>query len=78
MNNYVKPAIKLATVEGALNNAGSCTTNSTDLELIKGIVGADDIKKAFAPTESCEFPLPLDMYCKFTSAEMGLAVVFWS
>lgn len=77
MNNYVKPAIKLATVD-ANGNTVSCGTTGNDMQLIQSIVGGADASKTFGMGEPCEIQLPLDMYCKFTSAEMGKTVVFWS
>ena len=75
MSNYVKPAIKLTTVGGA-RIAGSCSTTSTDIEIIESIVGKENLEMAFGMNEGCA--IPFDMYCKFTSAEMGLATVFSS
>lgn len=75
MNNYVKPAIKLATVDG-VHMPGTCQTTSSDMELIQSIVGAENMENVFGSKEGCA--IPFDMYCKFTSTEMGLISVFWS
>ena len=77
MNNYVKPAIRLVTTD-ANGNVVSCGTTGTDMDLIQSIIGGADAEKTFGLGESCEIELPLDMYCKFTSAEMGKTLVFWS
>lgn len=77
MKNYVKPTIKLATI-GADGNTISCSTTESDMDLIQSIVGGANANDTFGMGESCLIELPLDMYCKFTSAEMGKIVVFWS
>ena len=77
MKNYVKPTIKLATI-GADGSTISCSTTESDMELIQSIVGGANANDTFGMGESCLIELPLDMYCKFTSAEMGKIVVFWS
>lgn len=77
MNNYVKPVIKLA-VADARAATGSCSTTSDDMELIQSIVGGADADNTFGMGESCDIKVPLDMYCKFTSTEMGKVQIFWS
>lgn len=77
MKNYVKPTIKLATVS-ANGSTVSCSTTGSDMELIQSIVGGANANDTFGMGEACLIQLPLDMYCKFTSAEMGKIVVFWS
>jgi hypothetical protein len=77
MKNYVKPTIKLATI-GADGSTISCSTTESDMNLIQSIVGGANANDTFGMGESCLIELPLDMYCKFTSAEMGKIVVFWS
>lgn len=77
MNNYVKPTIKLAAID-ARGNTISCSTTETDMDLIQSIIGGADADKTFGMSEPCEIQIPLDMYCKFTSSEMGAVVVFWS
>lgn len=77
MNKYIKPAIKLATVDG-VHMPGSCNTTSSDMELIQSIIGIENMDKAFGIGEGCQTEIPLDMYCKFTSTELGAASVFWS
>ena len=79
MNNYIKPVIKLATTDPA-GNIVSCGTTANDLELIQAIVGPG-IKiedGCFGMSENCAVPLPIDMYCKFTSTSTGALLVFWS
>ena len=77
MNNYVKPTIKLAAID-ARGNTVSCSTTETDMDLIQGIIGGANANDTFGMNEPCEIPIPLDMYCKFTSSEMGAVVIFWS
>ncbi len=77
MNNYVKPTIKLAGV--ASNSlAGSCSTTETDMDLIQSIIGGADANNTFGMGEDCLIQVPLDMYCKFTSTELGAVQIFWS
>lgn len=77
MNNYIKPAIKLATVD-ANGNTVSCGTTAADMELIQSIVGGADASKTFNSNEGCEIPVPIDFFCKFTSADTGGILIFWS
>ena len=77
MKNYVKPTIKLATI-GADGSTVSCSTTESDMDLIQSIVGGANANDTFGMGEACLIEVPLDMYCKFTSAEMGKIVVFWS
>ena len=78
MNQYVKPIIKLAGTTTNSSSAGSCYTQA-DMELISSIVGQNvDINTAFGPNEACVNKIPIDMYCKFTSAELGAAQAFVS
>ena len=77
MNKYVKPIIKLA-VTDANGKTVSCSTTETDMDLIQSIVGGANANDTFGMGESCLIEVPLDMYCKFTSAEMGKIQVFWS
>ena len=77
MNKYIKPAIKLATAD-ANGNTGSCGTTAADMELIQSIVGGADAANTFGMGEPCLIEIPLDKYCKFTSAETGAVLIFWS
>ena len=77
MSNYIKPVIKLATVD-AKGNTVSCSTTESDMSLIQGIIGGADADKTFGMGEPCEIQIPLDMYCKFTSSDLGAVQIFWS
>ena len=77
MSNYIKPGIKLATVD-AKGNTVSCSTTESDMSLIQGIIGGADADKTFGMGEPCEIQVPLDMYCKFTSSDLGAVQIFWS
>ena len=77
MNNYVKPAIKLATVD-TNGNTVSCGTTAMDMELIQDLLGVGNIENAFGLNEPCGTTVPLEMYCKFTSADVGATLIFWS
>ncbi|MEE1012199.1 MAG: hypothetical protein U0L11_09250 [Acutalibacteraceae bacterium] len=77
MNNYVKPVIKLAST-GARAAAGTCNTTGADRELIQSIIGGADANNTFGMGEECLIQIPLDMYCKFTSTELGAVQIFWS
>ena len=76
MNNYVKPVIRLTQSSGA-RGVSSCMSEA-DMELIQSIVGGADANKTFGMAEECEIQIPLEMYCKFTSAELGATQIFWS
>lgn len=77
MSNYIKPVIKLATVD-ANGNTVSCSTTGSDMELIQGIIGGADANNTFGMGEPCDIQVPLDMYCKFTSSDLGAVQIFWS
>ena len=80
MNQYIKPVIKLVTTTANSASAGSCPNRLTqaDIELLKSIIGSGDMSKAFGMSEPCEQPVPIDAYCKFTSAELGAVQAFSS
>ncbi|MGN0545856.1 MAG: hypothetical protein ACI4I3_00870 [Acutalibacteraceae bacterium] len=78
MNQYVKPTIKLASAAANSASAGSCL-NQVDRELLEDIIGSGvDLNNAFASTEACPIQLPIEAYCKFTSAELGAIQAFSS
>lgn len=76
MQKYVKPTISL-TASVSANGPMFCNVKA-DLDLIKDIVGADNIENSFGLFEACEIQIPIDSYCKFTSAELGAAQAFIS
>ena len=76
MKTYVKPTLSLLSSEPT-SQYTSCIVKA-DLELIQSITGLEITKNSFAMTEPCQHQLPIDMYCKFTSAEMGAAQAFES
>lgn len=60
------------------SSTSSCFTKA-DMDLITSIIGPDiNISTAFAMQEACVNQLPIDMYCKFTSAELGAVQAFIS
>ena len=77
MDNYIKPAIRLVADSGARAATTSCST-SGDMDLIQSIVGGAEKDDIFGMNEPCKINIPLDMYCKFTSAELGAVTIFWS
>ncbi len=78
MNNYIKPVIKLATTD-VNGNIVSCGTTENDMNLILSIIGPSaKPEDCFGMNENCAVPLPIDMYCKFTSTSTGALLVFWS
>ena len=80
MNQYVKPTIKLASAAANSASAGSCPNklNDSDRELLESIIGSGDMSTAFGMNEPCQNPVPIDAYCKFTSAELGAIQAFSS
>lgn len=75
MQKYVKPTISM-TASITPDQLGTCMVQA-DLELIQSIVGNGiDMKDTFGMQEACAIQIPLDMYCKFTSAELGAAQAF--
>ena len=78
MNQYFKPVIKLAGAAANSASAGSCL-NKVDRELLESIIGSGvDLEKAFGMNENCTISVPVDAYCKFTSAELGAIQAFSS
>lgn len=77
MNKYIKPTVQIVLNASARSSASSCST-SADMDLIQSIIGGADADKTFGMNEPCELQIPLEMYCKFTSSEMGAAQIFWS
>lgn len=76
MQKYVKPTISLTASESA-NGPAFCSVQA-DLDLIQAITGLQINENSFAATEACKHQLPIDIYCKFTSAELGAAQAFIS
>lgn len=76
MQKYVKPTISL-TASVSANGPAFCNVQA-DLDLIKDIVGADNIENSFGLFEACKIQIPIEEYCKFTSAELGAAQAFIS
>lgn len=78
MQKYVKPTISL-TASVSANGPAFCSVQA-DLDLIQSITGLTITKDSFAASEACKLPLPVefDIYCKFTSAELGAAQAFIS
>lgn len=71
MKKYTKPVFNIAAWVPNPNPGNSCTTSEEDMNLISEILGIplDELAEsgAFAATEGCTNPFPLEMYCKFTS-----------
>lgn len=76
MQKYVKPTISL-TASVSANGPAFCSVQA-DLDLIQSITGLQITENSFAATEACKDQLPIDIYCKFTSAELGAAQAFIS
>ena len=76
MKSYTKPTIALLAVN---NQTGSVFCDvQADIDLIKDIIGDVNMDAAFGLNEACANQVPIDWYCKFTSAEMGAAQAFTS
>ena len=76
MKNYLKPTLVFAAA-----SAGSPSTClvQVDLELIADILGEGyDKDEIFGMNESCQTPVPIDYYCKYTSVETGAEQGFLS
>lgn len=78
MKNYIKPTINLVAAVADTGTSSSCSTTAEDMDLIQSIVGGADASKIFGSGEPCEISVDLDMYCKFTSTELGAAKIFIS
>ncbi len=78
MKSYIKPTISLVVTNGN-GGFGSCVVK-VDEELIESILGGviDLNANSFGMNESCAEKVPIDMYCKFTSADLGAAHAFES
>ena len=78
MSQYSKPSIMFLAAGTNSSAIGSCITKA-DMNLIAGIIGPGfDSSTAFGMQESCTVQLPIDIYCKFTSSELGAAQAFIS
>lgn len=78
MKSYMKPTISLVVTNGN-GGFGSCVVK-VDEELIESILGGviDLTPDSFGLNEACKHQVPIDMYCKFTSADLGAAHAFES
>lgn len=78
MSQYTKPSIMFLAAGTNTASTGSCFTKA-DMDLITSIIGPGvDSSTAFGMQEACAVQLPIDMYCKFTSAELGAVQAFIS
>ena len=77
MKAYMKPTISLAVTNSGSGFLGSCIVKA-DMDLIESIIGGPFPSDAFGIAEACVNPIPIDIYCKFTSAELGAAQAFIS
>lgn len=70
MSNYIKPTISLMGSEPMVASASSCTASTADAKLIEQILKDMGItsEQAFGTSESCEVTIPIEGYCKFSSA----------
>ena len=75
MAQYVKPGIKIVTLNVESVTPSNCTTSGEDRKLICEVFGITDWSKALAIGEACIDQYPVEAYCKFTSAENGSATV---
>jgi hypothetical protein len=76
MKDYIKPTIKLASTISDTGTSVTCSNTAEDMQLIKDLTGVDDVKVLFGIGEGCS--VEVDMYCKFTSVEVGNVQVFIS
>lgn len=77
MKSYMKPTISLAMIGSDAGSYSSCIVKA-DMDLIQSIIGIEIPSNAFSLNEPCGTQLPIEMYCKFTSAELGAAQAFIS
>lgn len=70
MSKYTKPTISLISLNATSAVASSCSSSTTDAEMIKDILismGLDP-SKAFSSYEPCSEPFDFEGYCKFSSS----------
>ncbi len=70
MNQYTKPTLSLLSLSANSGATSTCATSTTEAKDVMDfliIMGADE-ENAFAPAESCSFPIEYENYCKFTGA----------
>ena len=72
----MKPTISLAITGNDSSFLGSCIVKA-DMDLLQSILG-NIPTDAFGMEEACGTKIPIDIYCKFTSAELGAAHAFIS
>lgn len=77
MKKYIKPTISLAITSDDSGFLGSCIVKA-DMDLLESILGGSFPSDAFGMAEACGTQIPIDIYCKFTSAELGAAQAFIS
>ncbi len=70
MSKYTKPKISLITMNATSAVASSCSSSTTDAEMIKDILISMgyDPNNAFSSYEPCSEPIDLEGYCKFSSS----------
>ncbi len=73
MSKYIKPTISLVGDAGIATVSASCSTSTTDAQLIKQILQmmgytSADYPQTFGANEPCAIQLEIEGYCKFSSA----------
>lgn len=73
MSKYIKPTISLVGDAGIATVSASCSTSTTDAQMIKQILQAmgysgSDYSNTFGANEPCIIKLEIEGYCKFSSA----------
>lgn len=73
MSNYIKPTISLVGDAGIATVSASCSTSTTDAQMIKKILQmmgypVSSYEQAFGANEPCAIKLEIEGYCKFSSA----------
>ena len=78
MKNYIKPTFILAGLAPVAFAAGGCETDVADAKEILAALDREYTSDTFAVGEECMDQVDIDMYCKFTLQESGLAKVLGS
>jgi hypothetical protein len=73
MSKYIKPTISLVGNAGIATVSASCSTSTTDAQMIKQILqmmgySEADYSQAFGANEPCVIKVEIEGYCKFSSA----------
>jgi len=71
MKSYIKPSVSFMSLSASSAGGSVSCMNAADIGVIQDILGETiDPKRGFNMLEPCEIKYDIDIFCKFTSANL--------